>query len=188
MSAVLKNVILVDPDDKVIGVSEKIKAHRFGMLHRAFSIFIFRQHNNQIELLLQQRAFDKYHSAGLWTNTCCGHPEPHENTLVAARLRLNEEMGINTSLQEIGLFHYIAPFSNGLIENEIDHVIVGVYDGELLVNPSEVAAYNWIDLIKLQQDLALDPLKYTVWFSKALQIILQQQITLFNTLFKSKSL
>src|SRR5215475_1033999 len=120
-----EEVILVDEDDFQVGTMEKMEAHRKALLHRAFSVFIF---NTKGEMLLQQRALNKYHSAGLWTNACCSHPAPGESTLDAAEKRLLEEMGFITPLQEIFEFTYKTEFDNGLTEYEFDHVVVGTWD------------------------------------------------------------
>src|ERR1700722_18026522 len=117
-----EKIILVNPMDKKIGMIEKIIGHRYAMLHRAFSILIFRRKNGKVETLLQQRSKKKYHAGGLWTNTCCSHPHPGEKILISARKRLKEEMGIDVKLKAIGKFHYVAPLDHGMTENEIDHV------------------------------------------------------------------
>lgn len=166
----MQYVTLVDPDNREIGTIEKMVAHRYGMLHRAFSIFIFRKHNEFIELLLQKRNENKYHSGGLWTNTCCGHPQPNEPIMDAAQQRLKDEMGFVTKLSEVGVFHYIKSFTNGLTENEIDHVFIGFYDGKLQADYNEIATYAWIDLANLKRDLKANPEKYTAWFAQALTI------------------
>lgn len=154
-------VILVDQNDIEIGSIEKMEAHEKALLHRAFSVFIF---NSNGELLMQQRANDKYHSAGLWTNTCCSHPFPGEKTLDAANRRLLEEMGLKTSLEFKFKFLYKAPFDNDLTEHEIDHVFVG-YSNEIpQLNAEEVAAYKYMTLENVQQSIAIEPEQYTVWF------------------------
>lgn len=127
-----KQVILVDPRDKKIGAEEKIIAHRFAMLHRAFSVVILRFTGKKLETLIQQRSKSKYHAAGLWSNTCCSHPHPGEKSLIkSAEKRLYAEMKIKTKLIKKGVFHYIAQFANGMNENEIDHVFIGYYDGNI---------------------------------------------------------
>jgi isopentenyl-diphosphate Delta-isomerase len=156
-----EKVILVDIDDNVIGEMDKMEAHELGKLHRAFSVFIL---NSKGELLLQQRAFSKYHSPGLWTNTCCSHQRRDEDSLSAAHRRLNEEMGISSDLTEAFTFLYKADMGNGLTEHELDHVIVGVCDQEPLVNDQEVADWAWVNLDDLKRDLADSPEKYTAWF------------------------
>lgn len=166
-----KLIILVDENDRELGVIEKLIAHQQGQLHRAFSIFIYRQKNNQYELLLHQRQLNKYHSPGLWTNTCCSHPAPGETIMDAAKRRLKEEMGINTDLAQIGVFHYKAEVGNKLIENEIDHVLVGeISSEEIKADPDEVMDYAWIELDTLSLDLKINPNKYTAWLASALKI------------------
>ena len=164
-------IILVDDQDCEIGVAEKLAAHQQNLLHRAFSVFIFRE-NQERELLLQQRAFDKYHSGGLWTNTCCSHPRKGEDTLSAGKRRLREELGLVTSLTDVGRFHYNVHFSNGLSENEMDHVLIGTIakDTPIIPNPEEIHAYRWITLPRLQQELAAYPEQFTPWFAQALEI------------------
>jgi len=164
-----EQVILVDAEDKEIGVLEKIAAHQSGKLHRAFSIFVLREKRGIIEVLLQKRQNTKYHSAGLWSNTCCGHPRPEEGVLEAARRRLKEEMGISPRLKNIGNFQYHAELSRGLSEHEIDHVFVGVIGDEIPApNPHEIQATTWISLDQLTEDLELNPEKYTPWLQQAL--------------------
>ncbi len=165
-----EHVILVNEDDIPQGTAEKLLAHQQGLCHRAFSIFIFRQHVTT-EILLQQRANDKYHSPGLWTNTCCSHPRPDEDILQAGQRRLFEEMGIQTVLQWAGQFHYIAQFENGLIENEVDHVLTAALtDESFQVNPNEVQAFRWINLQDLQKALVDSPQTFTPWLKQALTI------------------
>ena len=161
-----EEVILVDEKDNAIGIMEKIEAHEKGTLHRAFSVFIF---NSKGELLLQQRALTKYHSAGLWTNTCCSHPRPHENTLAAANRRLMEEMGITSELEYKTNFIYKTVFDNNLTEHEFDHVYFGKSDQLPTINPSEVEGYDWVDHKKIIADIAKNPAKYTSWFKIAMQ-------------------
>jgi len=156
-----QQVILVDKNDNAIGSMEKMDAHLKGLLHRAFSIFIF---NSKGEMLLQQRAIKKYHSAGLWSNACCSHPQPGEETKLAALRRLNEEMGFKISLQKVFDFIYKAPFENGLTENEFDHVFVGEYQGEIKINPDEVNDYSFKPVKEIKQELTENPEKYTAWF------------------------
>ena len=169
----MEEVILVDMHDKVIGVAEKLYAHQKGLLHRAFSILIFRYHGNEMECLLQQRSKSKYHSGGLWTNTCCGHPRPNEELIVAAGRRLKEEIGIETNLIKIGVFQYKSTFTNGLTENEIDHIFIGIYDKDNSLyefNRTEVETYAWINLHNLKEDIVKSPFNYTSWFSTVLEI------------------
>ncbi|HNP91406.1 isopentenyl-diphosphate Delta-isomerase [Macellibacteroides fermentans] len=154
-------VILVDENDNPIGTMPKMEAHEKAMLHRAFSVFIL---NLNDEVLLQQRANDKYHSAGLWTNTCCSHPHPGEDTLGAARRRLKEEMGMEADLQFVFKFMYKAPFDNLLTEHEIDHVFIGKTDQLPVINPEEVASYKYMKPEDIKLDMEQNPQSYTVWF------------------------
>lgn len=160
-------VVLVDENDNQIGVEEKMQAHIDGKLHRAFSIFVF---NSKGEVLLQQRALEKYHSGGLWTNTCCSHPRPEEETLSAAHRRLGEEMGFDCDLSEAFSFTYKTLLDKGLTEHELDHVIIGKYEGIIQANPSEVSAYKWVSMEWLSEDLKNNKEQYTVW----LQICFEQ--------------
>ena len=169
----MEEVILVDENDTEIGTMEKMLAHREARLHRAFSVFIF---NAQKKMLLQQRNPLKYHSGGLWTNTCCGHPRPGENTRSAAERRLNEEMGIKAPLEEKFSFIYKAPFSNGLTENEFDHVFVGRFDSDPLINPEEVSDFKYMYLEEIKADIAKDPGKYTFWFKICMDKITEEII------------
>lgn len=154
-------VILVDEHDNEIGLMEKQEAHVKALLHRAFSVMVF---NDKGEMLLQQRALSKYHSGGLWTNTCCSHPRKGETTEEAAHRRLQEEMGFNCTLKLHQTFIYKAPFDNGLTEHELDHVFVGTYNQNPHINPEEVNDFQWISLPELDQQLRNQPEKFTVWF------------------------
>jgi len=158
-------VVLVNKNNRKIGVEEKIKAHTTGKLHRAFSIFIF---NNKNELLLQQRAKDKYHSAKLWSNTVCSHPKPDETYHKAVHRRLKEEMGFGCKLKKLFCFIYRADFKNGLIENEYDCVFVGEFNGTPKPNSKEIMNYKWILLKDLKLDIKNNPRKYSVWLKIAL--------------------
>ena len=152
----------LDLNGNRIGSIGKLEAHQKGVLHEAFSIFIF---NKNGELLLQRRNLEKYHSGGLWTNTCCSHPSVGEDLSVAVHRRLQEEMGFDTDLKEIFSFKYLADnVGNNLTENELDHVFVGFVDG-VVVNPDpkEVAEYKWITMEELEQDISNYPEKYTAW-------------------------
>jgi isopentenyl-diphosphate Delta-isomerase len=169
-------VILVDQFDNEIGSAEKLSAHRQNLMHRAFSIFLKHEHNPQL-LLLQQRALDKYHSPGLWTNTCCSHPRQNEDILSAGRRRLKEELGFTTELQNIGSFHYIAHFENGLSENELDHVLIGQINDQQISkpNPNEVQALRWVHIDDLQQELSTQPQLFTPWLAQALAMVINHQ-------------
>lgn len=165
-----EHVILVDKNDQPTGTAEKLQAHREGLCHRAFSIFIVHKEPD-IKILLQQRALTKYHSPGLWTNTCCSHPRPDEDIVSAGQRRLREEMGIETVLKWVGRFHYIAHFENGLIENEVDHVLIGeVADKTFQANPNEVHDYRWISLPELKNEIASLPQQFTPWLNQALSL------------------
>ena len=157
----MEYVILVDEQDKETGTMEKLQAHAEGLLHRAISVFVF---NTNGELLLQQRALDKYHSAGLWTNTCCSHPRPGESLADAAHRRLQEEMGMNCELDEAFSFTYKAELEHGLTEHELDHVFTGITDAHPLLNPTEAAAWRYMRINELQHDIAEQPGVYTEWF------------------------
>ncbi|MGC6437972.1 MAG: isopentenyl-diphosphate Delta-isomerase [Flavobacteriaceae bacterium] len=156
-----EQVILVNEQDEQIGLMPKMEAHEKAILHRAFSVFIF---NSKHELMLQQRAAHKYHSPLLWTNTCCSHQRDGESNLEAGKRRLEEEMGFVTPLTETTSFIYKAPFDNGLTEHELDHIMVGNYDGEPIINPDEVADWKWMPLEAVKSDIALNPQLYTAWF------------------------
>ncbi len=159
-------VILVDEQDNEIGVMEKLKAHEQGKLHRAFSVFIF---NDKNELLLQQRAINKYHSGGLWTNTCCSHPSPNETIKDAANRRLYEEMGMSCDLKIISNFIYKTDFENGLIEHELDYILTGISNASPQINKAEVETYKWLPISEIQKDIILNPKHYTTWFKIALE-------------------
>lgn len=172
MNVMNEQLILVNQQDQIIGSAEKMQAHRDGLLHRAFSVFIFRQNSSgQHELLLQQRQLDKYHSKGLWTNSCCGHPRSGEETIAAGQRRLQEEMGLMIKLHETGVFHYRVDLEGKMIENEIDHVLTGDYRNEMIkINSEEVADYCWMEITMLRQDLKKHSGKYTAWFAQALSL------------------
>lgn len=161
-------VILVNEFDEAVGVMEKMAAHEHALLHRAFSVFIF---NDTGEMLLQQRAADKYHSAGLWTNACCSHPMPDEDTLQAASRRLFEELGIQTPLKKIFNFTYKAVFDNGLTEFEYDHVFIGNYGGRFKPDPDEVQAIRFVTLDRLKNEMLMEPGNFTAWFHIALPLV-----------------
>lgn len=157
----MEEVILVTEKDEPIGSMEKMEAHWKGVLHRAFSIFII---NDRNEMLLQQRAKTKYHSAGLWTNACCSHPRPNEETESAAARRLHEELGFTAPLTKIFDFHYNAAFDNGLTEHEYDHVYMGAYTGEITPDPTEVQDYCYKKMEEIAETIKSHPHKYTTWF------------------------
>ena len=154
-------VILVDEADNQVGLMEKMEAHEKALLHRAFSVFVL---NNKGELMLQQRALIKYHSPGLWTNTCCSHQRAHETSLAAGKRRMQEEMGFSCDLDELFSFIYKAPFDNGLTEHELDHVLLGYYDEAPVINPEEVASWKWMKIADIKDDITLNPDSYTAWF------------------------
>ncbi len=158
------DVILVDEHDVPTGTMGKMEVHQKALLHRAFSIFIF---NEKGEILLHKRAAKKYHSAGLWTNACCSHPKPGEDTLTAAQIRLQEEMGFSTPLQKAFDFVYKAPFDNGLTEHEFDHVFIGNYDGVIKPNVEEVSDYCFKPVDEIKSSIQSHPQKYTEWFKIA---------------------
>ena len=156
-----EKVILVDREDNPVGTLPKMEAHEKGVLHRAFSVFIL---NQKGELMLQQRALHKYHSPGLWTNTCFSHQREGEENLQAGTRRLEEEMGFSVPLEELFSFIYKAPFDNGLTEHELDHVMLGYYEGIPEINSDEVNAWKWMSLNEIASDLTVNPESYTVWF------------------------
>jgi len=156
-----EKVILVDEQDNQLGLMPKMEAHEKAVLHRAFSVFIF---NDKRELMLQQRAAHKYHSPLLWTNTCCSHQRDGESNIEAGKRRLDEEMGFSTDLKEVFSFVYKAPFDNGLTEHELDHVMVGDFNGEPKINPEEVESYKWMTLDAVKNDIEINPDDYTAWF------------------------
>ena len=158
------DVILVDEHDEQTGIMEKMEVHKKALLHRAFSVFIF---NDKGEMLLHKRAEKKYHSGGLWTNACCSHPRPSEETLAAAQIRLYEEMGFNTELKKAFHFIYKAPFDNGLTEHEFDHVFTGHYNGDINPNAEEVSDYCFKSIEEVKNSIKTHPHKYTAWFKIA---------------------
>ena len=156
-----EKVILVNEKDEQIGLMEKIEAHEKALLHRAFSVFVF---NDKNELMIQQRALSKYHSPGLWTNTCCSHQREGESNIDAGKRRLQEEMGFSTELKDTISFIYKAPFDNGLTEHEFDHILIGNFEGKPELNPDEVASWKWVSLEDLEADMKKNPHIYTEWF------------------------
>lgn len=156
-----EQVILVDENDEQVGLMEKIEAHEKALLHRAFSVFTF---NDNGELLLQQRAADKYHSPLLWTNTCCSHQRNGESNIEAGKRRLKEEMGFVCDLKELFSFIYKAPFDNGLTEHELDHVMIGYYNDNPEINKEEVESFKWMTIEDIKKDMEVNPATYTAWF------------------------
>ena len=156
-----ERVILVDEKDNVIGSCEKLEAHKRGLLHRAFSVILI---NHNGEILLQKRASSKYHDGGLWSNTCCSHPRLNEETEDAALRRLEEEMGINCSIQYGFNLLYQADMGNGLIEHEFDHVYTGFFDQAPNPNPSEVEDWKFASVKEVMNEMILSPEKFTPWF------------------------
>lgn len=156
-----ENVILVNGQDEALGLMEKMEAHRQGRLHRAFSVFVL---NTKGELLLQQRALHKYHSGGLWTNTCCSHPRQGELVEAAAHRRMEEEMGFDCPMEKVLEFTYKAELDKGMTEHEYDHLFVGRFEGRPQINPDEVMDYRWQNLDDLDQHISKHPEEYTAWF------------------------
>ncbi len=156
-----EQVILVNKDDEQLGTMPKLEAHKKGVLHRAFSVFIT---NDKGELLLQQRAASKYHSPLLWANTCCSHQREGESNITAGKRRLQEEMGFVTELKDVFSFIYKAPFDNGLTEHELDHVLVGTYNENPIINSEEVESFKWMTLEAVKVDMVVHPEIYTEWF------------------------
>ena len=169
----MEEVILVDTNDSITGYMEKQEAHIKGLLHRAFSIFIF---NSKQQLLIQQRAIDKYHSGGLWTNTCCSHPRKNESILDAAHRRLHEEMGLSCDLVEKFTFIYKSKLDKNLFEHEFDHVLFGFSDEQPNINKNEVLSFGYLSLNEIQIDMKKSPNKYTEWF----KICFDEVLNYFN--------
>jgi isopentenyl-diphosphate delta-isomerase len=159
-------IATVDKNDRVTGYDEKQKVHVEGLLHRAFSIFIF---NSAGELMMHQRALMKYHSPGLWTNTCCSHLPEGLDMEQATHLRLMEEMGFDAELKFVEKFHYRIDFDNGLTENEIDHIYIGFFDGDPKPDADEVESYAWMTLPNLKADIEANPQKYTYWLKHIME-------------------
>lgn len=158
-----EKIILVDIFDRQTGVGEKLEVHHKKLLHRAFSVFLY--HDNK--MLIQKRAEGKYHSAGLWANTCCSHPREGEVLEIAVKRRLLEETGIHCAVTELYTFIYMENFPGGLAEYELDHVFVGEYHGDFIRNPEEASEMKWVDIDELAENLQKNPLKYAAWFLTA---------------------
>ncbi len=171
----IEHVVLVDDQDRVLGTEQKMLAHQLGLLHRAFSVFIYHKIGDKYLFLLQQRHPDKYHCGGLWTNACCSHPRLEETVLDAAHRRLKEELSLSTALQAIGQFQYKANFDNGLSEHELDHVLIGSYDSAkpILPNPKEVLELRWMSVEAILRDYQSHPHGYTPWFKMAFTMVLE---------------
>lgn len=167
-----ERVVLVNEHDEEIGTMGKMEAHQVGALHRAFSIFLF---DDEGRLLVQQRAADKYHSPGLWTNTCCSHPRAGESVESAAQRRLIEEMGIDTPLVRKFSFLYKASFENGLVEHELDHVLFGYWSGAAEPDPSEAQAWKYLSIEELDADMEKDPENYTIWMRTCWEQVCEQR-------------
>jgi isopentenyl-diphosphate delta-isomerase len=158
-------VILVNERDEAVGTMEKMEAHRKGALHRAFSVFIM---NKRGEMLIQQRAEGKYHSGGLWSNACCSHPAPGEDTMDGAHRRLYEEMGFNCELEQLFTLTYKQEVGKDLTEHEIDHIYVGQFEGQPSINFTEVNSYRFVDMGELERWMRESPAEFTSWFRLAM--------------------
>src|SRR6266404_1505817 len=171
-------LILVNENDERVGIGEKLNIHREGLLHRAFSIFILNSHG---ELLLQRRALNKYHSPGLWSNTCCGHPRPGEQVMIAARRRLKAEMGLDCQLKRVGSFIYRADVGVGLVEHEFDHLLIGHSDLEPTLNLKEAIGWKRAHFATLEREVSDHPEDFTCW----LRVIMDTQLHKFDLLPKN---
>jgi isopentenyl-diphosphate delta-isomerase len=170
----MEQVILVNENDIELGYMNKLEAHEKGLLHRAFSVFIFNSNN---ELLLQQRAISKYHSAGLWSNTCCSHPRPHESILEAAARRLKEEMGLECNLLHAFTHQYKVTFDNGLTENEIDHVFMGVCNNNPTPDTNEAMNWKFVSMEDVRVQIEKNPDNFTVWFPACFNGVYERILT-----------
>ncbi len=162
----IEHIILVDKEDMQVGVGEKLDTHRKGILHRAFSVFIF---NSKGEMMLQKRAVTKYHGGGLWTNACCGHPRPGEDLMAAMKRRLKEEMGFECKLEKMFDYIYKVDLDKGMMEHEFLHVYKGVFDGVPKLNPEEADDWKWMSLQDVKSDVKNNPDMYTPWFKLSLE-------------------
>ena len=180
----MNKLVLVDKHDNVIGIEDKMVVHQLGMLHRAFSIFIFRKQQGVLQVLLQKRQRNKYHSGGLWTNSCCGHPAIHEEIIFAGNRRLKEELGMDIPLHYLDTFIYKSKFTNHLTEHELDHVLVGIYkEHPIKLDPNEVDGIKWSDLSELEQELLAFSENFTVWLPLAWSIV-KNNLSFINNLLK----
>ena len=171
-----EHLVLVNQQDEPLGYAEKMTVHEQALCHRAFSVFILRKTEAHDEVLIHQRNPLKYHSGGLWTNTCCGHPRPREDIKAAAERRLQEEMGIKTSLHYLDKFHYIAKLDKGLTEHEVDYVFYAyINDFNFTVNPNEVSDIKWLTIPALQDSLSQNPQTFTPWLDQALTILVKMK-------------
>ena len=166
-----KFVVTLTEEGLPDGIMEKLEAHRIGKFHLAFSVLVV---NDKGEVLLQKRAAGKYHSSGLWSNTCCSHPEAPENIKEYAHQRLKAEMGFDCPLTHCGYFDYKVNFENGLTEYERDHVFLGVYNHDPVPHPEEAETFKWISVEELKSDLAGNPDKYSFWFPQVLKLALPE--------------
>ena len=166
----MEEMVLVDKNDNQVGTGEKMQVHKDGVLHRAFSIFVF---NSEGKMMIHQRNKNKYQSGGLWTNTCCSHPMPGEKTEDAVKRRLQEEMGFTTKLKKAFDFIYRVKFDNGLFEHELDNVFIGRFDGNPKPNPDEVQDWKWVNLKELRKDMDDNPDNYTYWFKEAIDRVIE---------------
>lgn len=171
----MEQVILVNEKDEQIGLMEKMEAHRKALLHRAFSVFLF---NENDELLLQRRALSKYHSGGLWTNTCCSHQREGESSIEAGKRRLKEEMGIEAELNNAFEFIYRAELDNDLTEHELDHVLFGSFSGDPAPNPEEVCEWRYTSLQNIQEEIEKEPQKFTEWFKICFKEVVKTKLGL----------
>jgi isopentenyl-diphosphate delta-isomerase len=166
------SILLVDENDNITGKADKERVHKEGLLHRAFSIFVF---NDDGELLMHKRSDSKYHSPGVWTNTCCSHQSETENEMLYIHERLSLEMGVDTELSFLFKHQYRAEFPNGLVENEYDHVYYGFFNGTPVPNPAEVSDWQWSDTEMLMVDISRRPENYSYWFKELLPLVLKHE-------------